>query len=106
MPPNPRIKEQIVPWAAPGSVSVGDSTTVVVAENTKRAGLILVNDSDTTIFLALGFAAVLNKGIRLNSAGGVYEINWTNMSHQSVNAISSVAGKNLTVLEATLKSPA
>lgn len=105
MPPNPKIKPHVMPGAAPASVSVDATTTVVVAENTKRGGLILVNDSDETIYLALGAAAVLNKGIRLNAAGGTYEVNWTNMTHEAVNAICASGGKNLTVHESTLKSP-
>ncbi len=105
MPPNPKIKPHVMPGAVPTSVSVDATTTVVVAENTKRGGLIMVNDSDETIYLALGADAVLNKGIRLNAAGGVYEINWTNMTHEAVNAICASGSKNLTVHESTLKSP-
>ena len=42
----------------------------------------------------------MGSGIRLNSDGGVYEINSINLSTQAVNAISSFASKNLTVHEA------
>ncbi len=93
-----------VKYSAPASVSVGTSTTVVLAENGARTYLLLVNDSDTTIYLAVGAPAVVNKGIRVNANGGAFEMIRDvggNFSHQAVNAISSAAGKNLTIQEAT-----
>ena len=92
-----------VKYSAPSNVSVGVATTIVLAENGARTYLLLVNDSDTVIYLAIGAPAELNKGIRLNANGGAFEMirdiggNW---SPQAVNAISTAAGKNLTIQEA------
>jgi hypothetical protein len=84
-----------------GSVSVGVGTTVVRAANPERRYLLLVNDSTTDIYLALGAAAVLYKGIRINANGGWYEmLDGQNLYTGAVNAISAVAARNLTYVEA------
>jgi len=48
--------------------------TVVIAANADRRYLLIINDSDTDVYLNLGAAAVVNTGIRLNAGGGSYEI--------------------------------
>lgn len=93
-----------VKYSAPDNATVGATTTVVLAENGARTYLLLVNDSDTVIYLGIGAAAVLNKGPRLNANGGAFEMIRDvggNFSPQAVNAIASAAGKNLTIQEAT-----
>lgn len=79
--------------------AVGSSTTEVLAARTGRVCATFVNDSDETIYLALGVNAVMNRGIRLNANGGAYEINWTNMFRGAVDAICTSGGKNLCVME-------
>lgn len=56
-----------------GAAAVATSSTAVVTANDDRIELTIVNDSDTVVYLALGEAAVPNKGIRLNANGG----SWT-----------------------------
>lgn len=86
---------------AMGGVDVGDSSTTVRAANAERRYLLLVNDSDTEIYVALGVAAVLNQGIRLNSEGGWYEmLEGQNLYAGAVYAIASAADKRLTYQEA------
>jgi len=76
--------------------SVGIASTLVLDSNPLRKYLVLVNDSDTTLYLALSSEpAVLNSGIRLNANGGSFEINLLNPYHGKINAISSVATKIL-----------
>lgn len=59
-----------------------------------------MNDSDTTIYLALSEAAAVNAGIRLNAGGGAFEINANNRFTGAVNAIAAAAGgKVLTWVE-------
>lgn len=92
-----------VSYLAPTSATVGVATAEAVAANGERKYLLLVNDSDSVIYLGVGFDAVLNKGIRLNANGGAFEMLRDvggNFSMQAVNAISTGAGKNLTVQEA------
>jgi len=83
------------------SVTVGNSSTTVLAANANRKGAVFVNDSDETIYLARGSTAVMNQGIRLNANGGSFEINATNLYTGVVSAICASGGKNLCVEEGT-----
>lgn len=58
--------------AQPGtSVSVGTSSTEVVAANGARVAVVIGNDHATQVlYLSLGGTAVANEGIRVNAAGG------------------------------------
>lgn len=79
------------------AVSVGTSTTVVAAANKDRAELFLQNDHATqTVYLGLGQAAVANKGIRLNAAGGSIVLTSYN---GAVNAIATGATTPVLVTE-------
>ena len=82
-----------------GNVSVGGTTTKVLDANTARRFVEIVNDSDETVYLALGDAAVMNKGIRLNASGGSFSINALNLYQGIIHAICSSGGKNITVVE-------
>ena len=88
--------------ASNGKVAVANTTTVVLAANASRVDATIVNDSDEAIYLARGEAAVLNEGIRINAAGGVYNIDATNLWRGTVNAISTSGSKNITVTEGAL----
>lgn len=80
-------------------VAVGTSTTVVLAANPRRHEAVFVNDSNKDIYLARGNDAVMHEGIRLNAAGGSYEINRDNLFLGAINAIAEGGAKNLTVSE-------
>ena len=56
------------------AVNVITSSGAVLAANANRKYALLVNDSDTTIYIKLNAAAVVNQGIRLNANGGSYEM--------------------------------
>lgn len=92
---------QEVTYSAPAKVSVGSGTTEVAAANDGRRYLAIVNDDDEPVYLAIGADAVMNKGIRLNASGGVFEMTGLNLSLKAVNAICSSGSKNVTVQEAT-----
>jgi len=51
-------------------ITVGSSSTTVLASNSARKEAIIVNDSDEVAYLKYGTTAVLNSGIRLNANGG------------------------------------
>lgn len=51
-----------------------NGSTLALAANDSREYALLVNDSDTVIYLRLGAAAVVNTGIRVNASGGSYEM--------------------------------
>lgn len=76
----------------PQSVTVGNTTTVVVAADTSRKGITITNDSDETIYLGFGAAAVMNEGHRLNADGGfISVVDYTG----TINAICASGSKNL-----------
>lgn len=92
----------LLPNATHTVVSVAVTSTAALAANTNRVGALLVNDSDTTIYLKLGAAAVVNQGIRLNANGGSLEMNAAlgNLYSGAVNAIhGGVGSKVLLVTE-------
>ena len=84
-----------------GTITVAATSTAVVAASTRnnRHCIDITNDSDTTIYLALGEAAVVNKGIRLNANGGSWTSNANSVWQGTVNAISAVASKKLVYVE-------
>jgi hypothetical protein len=83
-----------------GNKSIGATTTEVVAANEARKYLILVNDSNEAIYLSLGSAAVMNKGIRLNANGGSLEIAGEHPFRGAINGICTSGGKNACVFQA------
>tara|TARA_R110000751_G_scaffold2435_3_gene12751 strand:+ start:9725 stop:10117 length:393 start_codon:yes stop_codon:yes gene_type:complete len=52
------------------AVTVGSTSSIIRGTDADRKLLVLVNDSDSVLFLSLGSAAVMNTGIRLNANGG------------------------------------
>ena len=81
-------------------IAVTPATTVVLAANAARKYLLLVNDSDTTIYVMFGAAAVLNQGIRINANGGSFCLECTAISTGAINAIQGAAvNKNLLATE-------
>lgn len=81
----------------PGTLTIGTDSRLVFEANLKRLGAIMVNDSDTPIYLALGDGpAALNSGIRINANGGAYEISvFNNPWLGQIHAIAAAAAKNL-----------
>jgi hypothetical protein len=86
------------------AVNVAATSTSVIAANTNRVGLLLVNDSDTVIYIKLGAAAVANQGIRINANGSSFEMNAElgNLCNSAVYGIhASTGNKVLLVTEYT-----
>ncbi len=82
------------------SVEVEEASTEVLKENLSRSGAEFVNSSTSSIFLMLGKAAELKKGIFLTASGGSWNgmvgpMVWTG----SVFAIAGGAKSFLTVVE-------
>ena len=82
------------------NVSVGSTSTLVLAHNTGRKYALLVNDSDEPIYLGLGTAAVMNKGIRINASGGAIEIDGPEPFRGVIYGICTSGSKNITIFEA------
>ena len=83
----------------PSNVSVGTSSTAIVAANTARRYLVLVNSGSYPVFLGIGATAVADKGIYLAPSGGSYEINEHNLFVKGINGIAVGGSSNVTVTE-------
>jgi hypothetical protein len=81
--------------------TAGVATGELLAANANRLYALLVNDSDTIVYIKLGAAAVVNQGIRLNANGGSYEMSKKlgNLYTGAINGISGIAGKVVLVTE-------
>lgn len=77
---------------------VTTTTHVVLQPNRNRSYALLINDSDTIIYIMKGKTAVLNRGIRLNASGGSYEINSTNLYKGEVAAIHAGVGNKVLLI--------
>jgi len=82
-----------------GKVSVGNTSTLILAENLNRKAVNIVNDSDETIYLGIGENAVMNEGVRLNNSGGVYYLVGPDIHPRSISGISASGSKNVTFTE-------
>jgi hypothetical protein len=77
-------------------ISVGTTSTTVLALNAGRLEAIIVNDGIRPVYLNLSGTAVMNEGIRLNENGGsLCERDYTGI----ITAITSSGTINLTVVE-------
>lgn len=76
--------------------TVGVTSVLALAANDARLSSTFTNDSNKTIYLSKGQAAVVGSGIRLNSSGGALIID---DYAGDIYAISTEASKNLCVNE-------
>lgn len=76
--------------------TIGTSSTTVIAANSNRISLTLVNDSTNKMYVSKGSAAVSGSGILLNASGGSLIID---DYAGDIYAIATGAGSNLTVSE-------
>jgi len=81
------------------ATAVGPASTVALAANIQRKYAVLINDSANPIYLNFTGPAVVNTGIRLNAAGGSYEMMPGNVWRGAINMISAVAADVLLVTE-------
>ena len=86
---------------APTFATVTNVSSEIVASNSNRKTLTVVNDSDTVIYIAQGNPAVVGRGIRLNALGAGYSINWMNFYSGSFYAIhdAGAVNKNMSIQE-------
>ena len=82
------------------AVNVTTTTGAVLAANANRLYALLVNDSDTVIYIKLGAAAVANQGIRLNADGGNYEMSAMlgNLYTGAINGIHAGTGNKVLMM--------
>lgn len=85
----------------PTQISVGTSSTLLIAANPNRLYAHVVNNSGETIFIQYSVSAALNQGIRIPSRG-FYTIESTNLWLGDINAIGLIAGQLIDILEGIL----
>ena len=85
--------EHIFDTGTASNATVGNTTTQILPKNSGRVYAVIVNDSDEAIYIGLGVAAVLNKGIRLNANGGSIEIDGEQPFRGAVNGICASGSK-------------
>jgi len=83
------------------SVAVGATSTKVLEANSGRNYACLTNNSNETIFVSYGVAAVQDKGHRLNAGGGVLEITHDMMWTGAIYAICASGSKKLATVDAS-----
>ncbi len=74
--------------------AIATTSTTALATNASRVYALLINDSDTAMYLKIGVAAVLSQGIRLNANGGSYVMSgaYGNLDNRVINAIHGGLG--------------
>ena len=98
---NPVLTRRFIPFtiAQPNNVSIGITSTPILSANPERKYAAIINDSGEVVYLSLGSAAILNKGIRLNPRGGVFEITAANLFRGNIYGITATTNNNVTVTE-------
>lgn len=74
------------------SVDIGTSSTRILDANAERNYTILINDSDTVIYIGLGHVALLNYGLRLEANGGRHEFTGDHIWRGYIDGIHGAAG--------------
>jgi len=90
--------------ASHSSSNMGGTSAEVVAANSGRKSLLIINDSDVIVYMKINATATLNEGIRLNANGGSYEMSLEmgNVATDAINGIAaSGSGKKLLITEYT-----
>ena len=83
--------------ATSSGVTVGNTSTQILAATSGRRYAVLTNDSSEDIYISLGATAEMNKGIRLNKRGGVLNISGFRPFKGQINGICSSGGMNICV---------
>ena len=84
--------------SSPTSVTVTGTSGTLIASNSNRKGLIIINLSSDFISLAFGTTAVINNGITLTPFG-VFFMDEYSYTTQQINAISSGTSSNVSIQE-------
>ena len=85
---------------SPTTQTVGLTSGQVVASNTSRKGLAIINLSTNVISLGFGAnTAVLNSGITLTQYGSVWETSEYDFVTSAVNAIASLGSSVISIQE-------
>jgi len=82
----PFVKINLGTGQTPGSKTITDSSTEILAANTSRAGTVIVNTGKNIAWIACDTTALVDKGIPI-SVGGSLPMDSAFISRGAVNAI-------------------
>ncbi|NLX57698.1 MAG: hypothetical protein GXY74_01260 [Phycisphaerae bacterium] len=86
--------------ASTNKVDVTSAGRIALAANANRICAVLVNDSDTDLYIKLGANPAVGTGIKLNAYGGSFAITAANLYTGVITAIcASEEAKGLLVTE-------
>ena len=91
--------DQVTPGLFPFTL-IGTTSGIVLDENPLRTFALMINDSDTDIYLSLGVHAKVDQGIKL-TPNGWFEIALDQAYTGTIYGICASADKRLLVVEAT-----
>lgn len=83
------------------TVMVTTSDTLLLVANASRKDALIINNSNSDVFISRGLTAVINRGILLRANGGFYEINLLNLYKGKISAIATSGAVSLMVSEGT-----
>ena len=93
------VRTYAPPYTTPTHTGVNAATSsgTALASNSNRLYALIINDSDTVVYLALGATAVANTGIRINGGGGAYEMSsyLGNLYTGAINCIHDGSGSKV-----------
>ena len=92
-----------VSGAPPTQAGVGTSSVIIVAENVSRAGIIVTNISDGTVYLGIGQTSTLRAGIVLNAGGGAWSMDDYTYSKEAITGIGHAATLTVAFQEFVLR---
>ena len=83
----------------PRQRGIGTTSTKVLDDTPSRQGLVMVNLSDGTVYIAFGNSAVVGSGIAILPFGGAFTMSDYTFSKEIVEAIAQSAASHLAVQE-------
>ena len=84
--------------SSPTFATIGTSSSIALAGNSSRKGLIIINTSQNIVSLGIASTAVLYSGITLTPRG-CWVMDKFNYTTGQINAIASVASSNISIQE-------
>jgi len=73
--------------AAPTSANVTAASSVVVAANTARTKMVIINTGSVSVYFGIGQAAVVGSGIMLTASGGTWVMDSGTFTLADIRAI-------------------
>ncbi len=92
-------KINFITGQTPGSTSVSNSNTEILAANTARRWCVLTNIGNKDVWVAMGQTALVNKGMLLGRSGGSVVMGNDFMCVDAVNGITSSGSSTIAFQE-------